>query len=317
MDAVNAALLDAVRALLLAEAGGVGRERLGKAALGQNFADEAADHRVLARADEVEVLALDLVHHGVHVVLAHDALDHVAVDHERRDAECEALVDHKVARVGEHALVQARDVAEQVVEARAGDAARGVHVDAVEALHDLRVVGNFKIGDLRLAEALDLDVAAVVRADGDAGVDNVRNQQHDLVDLLLILLFELFKLGQAVGVRLDGRLDLFGLFELARVLLRLTHQHADLLREGVAAGAQLARLGDGGAVLGVELDDLVDEGELFVLELLLDVFLDLIGIFPQEFHIQHNDLPRYRCKVNDHLASYFTPSGNSLSTMDW
>ena len=239
------------------------------------------------------------------------------MDHERRDAECEALVDHKVARVGEHTLVQARDVAEQVVEARAGDAARGVHVDAVEALHDLCVVGNFKIGDLRLAEALDLDIAAVVRADGDAGVDDVRDQQHDLVDLLLILLFELFKLGQAVGVRLDGRLDLFGLFELARVLLRLTHQHADLLREGVAAGAQLARLGDGGAVLGVELDDLVDEGELFVLELLLDVFLDLIGIFPQEFHIQHNDLPRYRCKVNDHLTSYFTPSGNSLSTMDW
>ena len=82
------------------------------------------------------------------------------------------------------------------------------------------------------------------------------------MDLLLILLFELFKLGQAVGVGLDGCLDLFGFFELARVLLRLTHQHADLLRKGVAAGAQLARLGDGGAVLGVELDDLVDEGEL-------------------------------------------------------
>ena len=272
---------------------------------------------MLARADEVEILTLDLVHHGVHVVLTHDALDHVAVDHKWRDAECEALVDHKVARVGEHALVQARNVAEQVVEACAGDAARGVHVDAVKALHDLRVVGNFKIGDLRLAETLDLDIAAVVRADGDARVDDVRDQQHDFVDALLVLLFKFLEFGEAVGVGLDGRLDLFGFFELARVLLRLTHQHADLLREGVAAGTQLACLGDGGAVLGVELDDLVDEGELFVLKLLLDVFPDQIGIFPQEFHIQHNDLPRYRCKVNDHLTSYFTPSGNSLSTMDW
>ena len=179
------------------------------------------------------------------------------------------------------------------------------------------MVGNFKIGDLRLAETLDLDIAAVVRADGDARVDDVRDQQHDFVDALLVLLFKFLEFGEAVGVGLDGRLDLFGFLKLARVLLRLTHQHADLLRKGVAAGAQLARLGDGGTVLGVELDDLIDEGELFALELLLDVFLDQIGIFPQEFHIQHNDLPRYRCKVNDHLTSYFTPSGNSLSTMDW
>ena len=142
---------------------------------------------MLARADEVEVLTLDLVHHGVHVVLAHDALDHVAVDHERRDAERKALVDHKVARVGEHALVQTRDVAEQVVEARAGHAARGVHIHAVKALHDLRVVGNFKIRRLRLAEALHLDVIAVVGADGHAGVDDVRDLQHILVQLLLVL----------------------------------------------------------------------------------------------------------------------------------
>ena len=195
MDTVHAALLNAVGALLLAEARGVGGERLGKAAFGQNLADEAADHRMFARADEVEVFALDLVHHGVHVVLAHHALDHVAVDHERRNAEGEALVDHEVARVGEHGLVQARNVAEQVVEARAGDAARRVHINAVEALHDLRVVGDLKIGHLRLAEALDLNVAAVVRADGDARIDDVRDQQHDLVDLLLVLFLELFKLG--------------------------------------------------------------------------------------------------------------------------
>ncbi len=179
--------------------------------------------------------------------------------------------------------MQPRDVAEQIVKAHAGDAAGGFLVDAVKGLHDIHVVGNFKIGHDGLAEALDLDVAAVVRADGDGGVDDVRNHIHDLADLLLISVCDLFELGPAVVVRLDGCLDLFGFFELARVLLRLTHQHADLLREGVAAGVQLARLGDGGAVLGVELDDLVDERQLFVLELLLDVFLDRIGIFPQEF----------------------------------
>jgi hypothetical protein len=97
VDAVDAPLLDAVGALLLAEAGGIAGQGLGQGGLGQDLVDEAADHGVLAGADEVEVLALDLVHHGVHVRLgAHDALHHVAVDHKGRDAVGEALADHEV-----------------------------------------------------------------------------------------------------------------------------------------------------------------------------------------------------------------------------
>ena len=40
---------------------------------------------MFAGADQIEVFALDLIHHGVHVRLAHDALHHVPVDHKRRD----------------------------------------------------------------------------------------------------------------------------------------------------------------------------------------------------------------------------------------
>ncbi len=61
---------------------------------------EAADHAVLAGADEVEVFALYLVHHRVHLGEAHDALDDSAVYHERGDHIGEALVDHEVARAG-------------------------------------------------------------------------------------------------------------------------------------------------------------------------------------------------------------------------
>ena len=126
VDAVNAALLDAVRALLLAEAGGIARVGDGELLLGDDAVDERADHGVLARADEIEILALDLVHHGVHVGLGHDALHHVAVDHVGGNVVHKALVDHKVARVREHRGVQAGDIAAQIVEAVAGDAARRV-----------------------------------------------------------------------------------------------------------------------------------------------------------------------------------------------
>ena len=76
---------------------------------------------MLGGTDEVQVLALDLVHHGVHLGEGHDTLHHVAVDHEGRDDIGEALVDHEVTGIGQDSLVQAGNVAQQVVEAVAGD----------------------------------------------------------------------------------------------------------------------------------------------------------------------------------------------------
>ena len=85
----------------------------------------------------------------------------------------EALVDHEVPGVGQDGLVQAGNVAQQVVEAVAGHAAGGVQIDAVEALHDVHMVGDGIVGHHRLAEALDLHIVAVVGADGHAGIDHL------------------------------------------------------------------------------------------------------------------------------------------------
>ena len=248
---------------------------------------------MLARADQVEVLALDLVHHGVHIGLAHDALDDVAVDHEGGDAVGEALVDHEVAAIGQHGLVQAGDVTHQIVKAVAGDATRGVHVDAVEALHDLGVVGDVELRHLCLAEALHLDVAAVVRANGDARVDHLGDDHHDLVERGFSVLLLLLHLRHAVGVGLDGgvvRVDLRlqrGLLGLIGALFQLAVERAVRLGELVALGLDRFALADCFAALSVEGDGLVDEGQLGVLELLTDVLLDSLGIFPDKFDIKH------------------------------
>ena len=280
MDAVDAALLDAVRALLLAEAGGIARHRLGQLALGQDLVDVAADHGVLGRADQIEVLALDLVHHRVHLREGHDALDDRAVDEKRRD--------HEIARIGQHRLVQAGDIAHQIVEAVAGDAARRVKIDAVEGLHDLGVIRDREIGRHGLAEALHLDVAAVVRADRHGIVDDLRDAQHNLADLRLILLLELLKLGQTLGLRVDLRLDGLDLVQLGGILLRHAHELADLLGEAVALRAQVGGLADCRAVQLIQLDDLVHEGQLFLLELLLHVLPHEVGIFSYQSNIDHS-----------------------------
>ena len=185
--------------------------------------------------------------------------------------------------------MQARDVAHQVVEAVAGDAARGVEVDAVEALHDLGVVRHREVRRDRLAETLDFDVLAVVAADRHARVDDVRDRHHDLEDALVELLLLRLRREQLVGLRLDLRLDLLGLVALA-----LAHQRADLLRELVARGAQAVRLLLRLPLFNVQRNHFVHERQFGVLELLFDVLADDVRVLSEKFDVNHGSYPPLR-----------------------
>ena len=107
------------------------------------------------------------------------------------------------------------------------------------------------------------------------------------MDTLCVVLLETLKLGEPVGLRLDLRLDLFSLLKLRGILLCLPHEHTDLLGEGVAACAQIACLGYGRAILRVEVEKLIHEGELRVLKLLFDVLFYCIGVFSYELNVEH------------------------------
>ena len=294
VDAVHAAFFQTVAADFFAEAGRIRRERQRQLRFGQHLIDEPTDHRMLGRADQVKVLALDLVHHRFHLREGHDALDDVAVHHERRNDVGKALlVDHKVARVGKHRLVQPRDIAEQIVKAHAGDSSRGFLVDAVKRRHDIHMVGNFKRRHNGISEALDLDVAAVVGSNRDGRVNDVRNHIHDLADARVHLRNRLVELCPAVVVCLDGsvvavdlRLQL-RLFRLVVTLFELPVKRTVRLRELVARSLEALHLGNRGAALGIEVYHLVDQRQLRVLELLANVFLDGFGIFPQKSDVNH------------------------------
>ena len=149
------------------------------------------------------------------------------------------------------------------------------------------MVGDLKVGGLGLTEALDLHVGGVVGADGHGGVDDVGDLEHDVADLGGQLGLLGLQLGQPVGVGLHLGLGGLGLGQLAGVLFGLAHQHAHLLGQGVALGPQVVGLVHRGAVLLVQRQHLVHQGQLGVLKLLLDVLLDGFGILPDKFHIQH------------------------------
>ena len=133
-----------------------------------------------------------------------------------------------------------------------------------------------------LAELLHLDVLAVVATYGNARINDVRYLHLNLADLLTelrLLLLERSKLLCLLG---DELLHLLRL-----VALSLTHQRSDLLADLIAVCAQLARAGVSAALFGIERNKLVDEGQLRVLEFLLYIFLNKLGIVAYKFDVKH------------------------------
>ncbi len=182
--------------------------------------------------------------------------------------------------------MQARNVALQVIEAVSAGAARGIEIDAVQALHDVDVVRNLPFRHDRLAETLVFDVFAVVLADRNGRIDDLRNHEHALADFGGVFLLVLLQLRQLVLHFLDLRLDLLGLLALAP-----GHHAADLLAQLVALGAQIVRALNRLAVLLVQLQHLVHQRKLRVLELLFDVLANQFGIRADQIDIQHVDSP--------------------------
>ena len=150
------------------------------------------------------------------------------------------------------------------------------------------MVGDLKVRGHRLAEALDFYIITVIRANGHRGIDDIGEDHHDLPDLLLQLALFGLQSSQLVSLGFHLGFDGLRLLELAGVLLSLAHEHTHLLAEGVALGAELTGTGNGVPVLLVQGQDLVNQGQLCLLELVFDVLLDDVRIVPDEFDIQHS-----------------------------
>ena len=155
----------------------------------------------------------------------------------------------------------------------------------IKGLHDVDVMGNLKIGYNGIAKALHFNVMAVVRADGDGGVDDVRDHVHDLAQLVLGLGLLLFKLRAALVVGLDLGVVFINLllqFRFLRLIrfFQLAIKRTVCLRQLVAGSLQLLAFLLRRTLLRVEPDGLVYERQLCILKLFPDIFADCVRIFP-------------------------------------
>ena len=135
---------------------------------------------MLTGADEIEILAFDLVHHGIHLCKTHNAGYYIAADHKGRYTVGKAAANHKVSCVGDHGRVKSGNITHQIVKAIPGHFSGSVQINAVKTLHNVCMVRNLKLRNCRLSELFDLYILAVIFSNGDAWVNDIRDRHHDL-----------------------------------------------------------------------------------------------------------------------------------------
>ncbi len=129
--------------------------------------------------------------------------------------------------------MQTGDISHQIIKAIAAGFSGAVQIHTAEPFHNIHMVRNLKIRDLRLSKTFYLYIFAVVLADRNRVVNNIGNDQHPFADLALQLCFlglEFLQLGSNAGHQPLGLLRFF--------LFPLGHQRADLLAGYVALVAQ-------------------------------------------------------------------------------
>ena len=135
------------------------------------------------------------------------------------------------------------------------------------------MVRHLKIGHHRFAKAFFLHVEGVVLTNRHLGSNDVRDGIHHFGELLherSLLLAELFKF---LGI---GFNEFFHFVSL--LYFFVFEENANLFGDGVALRAKIVGTLLAVAILGVQVDGLIDERQFVILVFLLDVFPDHVGV---------------------------------------
>ena len=278
MDPVYASLLNAVGTLFLTETRGVGSQRSGQGICLDDRIDKLTDHGMLAGTDQVEVLSLNLIHHGIHLCKTHNACHHIASDHKRRYTVSESSVYHEIPGISDHCRMKSGDISHQIIKTVSCHFCSTLQINSIKGLHDICMVRNLIFRHYRLTETFHFHVLGVILADRNLGINDIRQGHHDLSNLLCKFRFLFLQLGKPLCILSYLFLNFLSLF-----LFSLLHQSPDLLRSFLAAGTKLVSFLLGSSSFGVKLDHFIHKGKLVILELVADILLYDLRILSYKF----------------------------------
>ena len=122
---------------------------------------------MLTGTDQIKILALDLVHHRIHLCKAHNSGHDITADHIRRNAISKASADHKITRIRKYCRMQSCNIAHQIVKAISGYTSGRIHINTIQLLHNFRMIWDFEIRNDRLTISLDFHVLTVIFSNRD------------------------------------------------------------------------------------------------------------------------------------------------------
>ena len=275
VNPVNAPFFQTVCTNFLPEAWRIASQGLRQVAFRQNGINKFPDHGVFARTDQIEVFTFNLVHHAFHFCKAHNAGNNAAPNHERRNVIGKALVDHEIPCIVQNTGMQAGNIAAQIIETITAGLSSRINVNSVQVFHDVNVIRNREIRNNRFAKAFYFHIFAVVLANRNAFINDVRDNEHSLPNFCFQFGFFLFEFVQLCT---DG--SHFLLHRFCFVLFALSHQCTDFLADGLSLVPEVVTSHLGFPELLVQIQHFIYQRQFFVLKLLADVFLYQFRICP-------------------------------------
>lgn len=249
----------------------------------EDFVAVHRGHRVLARRDQVLVLAVDLVHDVLEVGEIGHALVCGPVHHVGRDDRGGvSALDKNVHRKPLERHIKQGEPALQEVEPGPGDLRRALEVRPVVLDGERAVVLQVERGKVRFTPPpADLDVLGIVLTDGHALVQDVR-EPHQAI---------LYRFGEVIVFRLGlvdprGKARRLGK-EPPLDLLSCLPRLADLAGYNVSAVAQAPDRHGEFPCSPVHLQHLVDPGKFLGVSSLREVCPDDLGVCTNELQLKH------------------------------
>ena len=271
MAALDAAHVAAGAHLFTPEAGRECDVLEGQRAGLQDFAGVEVCQLGLGGRDPPEVI-LGVVVHGVAKLGQVAGLVQVLLTDDGGEVELgiAVLADVEVEHEGDEGALQAGAFALEDVEAGACELDAAFEVDDVERLAQVPVRPGVEVELAQGADVLSHDIAALVGADWNVGSRDVRDFEHEGVELFFdcvqVLVEDVYGVAERLALRLQA---------LALLGRGLAHLAAD----GVALGLEVVGLLDVLAAPFVKLEDAVDGRGAITVD---DRFLDDLRMFTDE-----------------------------------
>ena len=262
----------------LAEARRITGHCIRKLLLRKDCVNKFTNHGMFAGTDQIQVLSLDFIHHGIHLGKPHNTGYHIAADHKRRHTISEAAADHKISCIRNNCRMKPCNISHKIIESIAGYFAGTVQINAIKALHNLCMIRNLKIRNHRIPIFLNLHILTVIFSNGNTRINDIRNRHHNLCYFFIQLFFLCGQLLQAGSI-----CSHFLFYFFCFIFLALPHQCTNLLGKLIPLRPKLICLLLCCSSVRIQSDHLIHQRKLFFLKFILYILLYNISIFSDKF----------------------------------